>query len=1047
MKIIKMSTSSFWKGEAGVRGQVEEEGRIYNVRLYLKNEQVRDYSCTCAAGNSYKGMCAHGKALFDYYGQELSEAKKPPVFTSTQVHSMIREYTNREVARIMEIREPGQVRLVPVLVLERGQVRLEFKLGRSRLYAIRDLSAFCEAVEQGSYVEYGKELAFHHQPGAFLQESRPLLSMILALTEKQGAARGLELRRMNRDTFFDLLKEGELETRFSGDIPARLSVKRSDPMLALFIEKFGKDGIRVTLSGICSEQETEPVLYFFEGEYQVYIATGSRLFCCSPEFAEAVRPFLNQMLKEPVQPVLVGPKEIPLFYERVIKALAPFCQLRLEGVDFEAYKPEPLKARFYFESENENELSMEPLLSYGEYTFHPIEDENLPRTVCRDVPGEFSISQVIGKYFKYRDTDGRHFVIRKDEDALYALFDTGIEEFRQMGEVYLAQSLQQYRVLPPRQVSVGVSMSGGWLQLSVDAGDLEGQELSRILSAYSQKKKYYRLKNGQFLKLEEGGLSVVTALAESLGVGKKELQSGTFRLPIYRAMYLDSALKAGNGLSYYRDHLFKSLVGGMKHEEDWDEPVPECLSGTLREYQKKGYRWLRHLDRYGFGGILADDMGLGKTIQVIALLLSIYQEGEKSPSLVVCPASLVYNWEYELTRFAPGLKIQPVTGTGPEREALLSSIQKEPQCAAVLITSYDLLKRDIALYEGISFRFQIIDEAQYIKNAATQSAKSVKAIEARTKLALTGTPVENRLGELWSIFDYLMPGFLFGNRYFSREYELPIVRDGDQEVLGRLKKLISPFVLRRLKQDVLKELPDKLEQVVYSSLEGEQKRLYGANALVLKEKLEGEGMLAGKERMQILSELMRLRQLCCDPRLCYGNYRGGSAKLETCMDLIRRSVEGEHKLLLFSQFTSMLDLIEERLKKEGIECLKLTGATSKEERLQLVGTFSNSQIPVFLISLKAGGTGLNLTAADIVIHYDPWWNLAAQNQATDRTHRIGQKRQVTVYKLIARNTIEENILKLQESKQRLAEQIVTEGTGSLSGLTGSELAALLGISE
>ena len=362
----------------------------------------------------------------------------------------------------------------------------------------------------------------------------------------------------------------------------------------------------------------------------------------------------------------------------------------------------------------------------------------------------------------------------------------------------------------------------------------------------------------------------------------------------------------------------------------------------------------------------------------------------------------------------------------------------------MLITSYDLLKRDVEHYKNICFRYQVADEAQYIKNASTFSARAVKAIDVRTRFALTGTPVENRLSELWSIFDYLMPGFLFSSQHFKKKYEGPIVRDGDEEALKRLQKLTGPFVLRRVKKDVLKELPEKLEQVVYSAFGEEQKKLYAANVLELKKKLEaGDLGDSGKERLQILKDLMRLRQICCHPGLCYENYKKGSGKLETCMALVRKAVAGEHKILLFSQFTSMLGLIEERIKEEGISCYKLTGATSKEERSRLVDEFQRDGVPVFLISLKAGGTGLNLTAADIVIHYDPWWNVAAENQATDRSHRIGQEKQVTVYKLIARNTIEENILKLQALKQRLSEQIVTEGTRSLASLTKEDILSMI----
>jgi len=400
---------------------------------------------------------------------------------------------------------------------------------------------------------------------------------------------------------------------------------------------------------------------------------------------------------------------------------------------------------------------------------------------------------------------------------------------------------------------------------------------------------------------------------------------------------------------------------------------------------------------------------------------------------VICPASLVYNWENELQRFAPELTVCCIAGAVEERNEYL----KEWEQYDVLITSYDLLKRDIEQYMTMELRFQIIDEAQYIKNPVTQSAKSVKLLKARTRFALTGTPIENRISELWSIFDYLMPGFLFGYQRFKREYEIPIVKEQDEKALKKLHQLTGPFVLRRLKRDVLKELPEKLETVVYSRCGAKQHEIYTAEALQLKKQLEQLGDL------QILAQLTRLRQLCCDPSLCYSNYKGESAKLDTCMELLTSAIEGGHKILLFSQFTSMLSIIEKRLQQQGITYYLLTGATKKEERIRLTGAFQQDDVPVFLISLKAGGTGLNLTAADMVIHYDPWWNVAVQNQATDRAHRIGQTKQVSVFRLIMKDTIEENVLKLQESKKNLAEQIITAGTMPLGSLSREDLLALL----
>lgn len=1050
MEITEMTTSTFWKGELGVKGIVREDSESYKVSLFVKGSQVRDYSCSCINGNSCRGMCRHAKLIWEAYQKQTKEGSARPVSTSQEVRTMIREYTNREVAQIIQEQEVRQVRLVPRLVLWDGKTLLEFKVGRERLYVLKDLVAFTEAVKTGTLVTYGKQLSFHHSLNAFAEEDRPLVSLLTQLVNiyqehfeqfrkstyvtVQGL-RELNLSRANRDRFFALMEGHRLEVEGSGGCKT-VQVRTEPLQLRVRICRAGRDGIRVAL---------DDGVYSFSGEHHLYVGEGEHLLCLERAATEDLTVFLEQMLKGRRKPETeVQERDIPLFYERVLKKIMPYARLEVKDVDLESYQPQELKAVFLFDSPRPGELTMRPELSYGDFTFLPIEDEKVPRTICRDVPGEFRISQLITRYFQYRDEAGENLVIRDDDDGLYRLLREGMGDFMRLGEVRVTDAAKQIRVLPPPRLSVGVRMDGGWLDLSVDAEGMTAAQLQRILMEYDPKKPYYRLKSGEFLRLDENGLVTVARLADGLGVGKGQMEDGHFRIPAYRALYLDSVLKEGSSISFYRDQLFKSVVRGMKSVEDSDYEVPEALQGVLRGYQRTGFRWLKTLDSYGFGGILADDMGLGKTLQVITLLLDEKQRQPGQVSLIVCPASLVYNWENEIRRFAPELNVATVTGSAPERETLL----ERGGGADILITSYDLLKRDLEHYQSFHFRYQVIDEAQYIKNPATQSARAVKKIQAQTRFALTGTPVENRLSELWSIFDYLMPGFLFSYARFRQDFETPIVKDGDSRVAQMLRRMIGPFVLRRLKGDVLKELPEKLESVIYSRAEDEQRNLYIAHALELKTKLEEmDGAAVDSDRLQILAQLTRLRQLCCDPSLCYSSYRGGSAKLETCMDLIRQSIDGGHKLLLFSQFTSMLERIEKRLKKEGIACHVLTGATPKEERIRLAGAFQSDDVPVFLISLKAGGTGLNLTAADIVIHYDPWWNVAAQNQATDRTHRIGQDKQVTVWKLIMKDTIEENILKLQESKQYLADQIITEGTVSLSSLTREDLLELLNGSE
>ncbi len=610
---------------------------------------------------------------------------------------------------------------------------------------------------------------------------------------------------------------------------------------------------------------------------------------------------------------------------------------------------------------------------------------------------------------------------------------------------YISDALKGVRILPAPHIRVGISLAGELLELSFTSEELSAGQLAEILSRYDRKRKYYRLKDGSFLDLSDEGLVALAGLGQSFALQEEDLEKGRMELPAYRALYLDARLQNGGSISLNKDRNFRSLVRNMKTVEDGDYEVPTELDKVLRGYQKTGFMWIKALKANGFGGILADDMGLGKTLQVIAFLLSEWKDGgaeKREISLVVTPASLVYNWKSELERFAPTLQVTLAAGSASERKAVIAGIQKT---GGVLVTSYDLLRRDLDKYEGMEVVNQILDEAQFIKNHSTQAARSVKAVRSRFRLALTGTPVENRLSELWSIFDFVMPGFLFSYSRFREEMEAPIMNKGDEEASESLQKMIRPFVMRRLKKDVLSDLPDKIEKNMYAAMEGEQKELYAAHVQRLLYSLSGQTEKEyASNRIQVLAELTKLRQICCDPGLLFEGYRGGSAKMQLCLELIRNACEGGHKVLLFSQFTSMLERLKEAMRKEKIQYYSLDGSTPKAKRLELAEAFNQDKTQVFCISLKAGGTGLNLTGADIVIHYDPWWNVAVQNQATDRAHRIGQQNVVTVYRLIAKGTIEEKIVALQEKKKELAEQILGQEEMGLAALTKEALMEILG---
>lgn len=468
---------------------------------------------------------------------------------------------------------------------------------------------------------------------------------------------------------------------------------------------------------------------------------------------------------------------------------------------------------------------------------------------------------------------------------------------------------------------------------------------------------------------------------------------------------------------------------------------PSSFQGTLRDYQQQGLAWLQYLRSANLSGILADDMGLGKTAQTIAHLL-IEKDSCRmdKPCLIVLPTSLVFNWKTELARFAPSLSVLCLHGA--ERKEQFEKIAQHD----VVLTTYPLLWRDAEELAKSDYHLLILDEAQYVKNAGSKSAAAVRQLRARHRLCLTGTPMENHLGELWTQFDFLMPGFLSDNRSFNRTWRMPIEKDGDVVRLELLHKRIKPFVLRRRKEDVVLELPPKTVIVRAVELEGPQRDLYETVRSMMDSKVREEIALNGLQRSQIiiLDALLKLRQVCCDPRLLKSMHAKKieqSAKLELLMDMVPEMVDEGRRILIFSQFTEMLALIEKALVKEKISYVKLTGQTQHRE--EPVRQFQNGTVPVFLISLKAGGVGLNLTAADTVIHYDPWWNPAAENQATDRAHRLGQDKAVFVYKLTVAGSIEERMLALQAQKSQLANGVLSRDQNVEFKFGEAEIEALL----
>lgn len=1055
---------------------LDADGSEHETQVSIDEDenQIVGSLCSCSDFYQSEGLCCHCVAILLKYIsrrhiQTSFPSKKQNRIGQTLIESYIHQSSGSHYpAEASETKV--LIELEPILHKQYHKLSVDFKIGTGKKYVIKDLLEFARLIRQGELFQYGKNLKFFHEPEAFTSESRSMLAFIMQRIEEyeyhfhcvqdstyrfqtMKALRYLPLSPTAVDMFLNMMIGHTLQFDLDNHIRT-IYVTDGDPELTLELKAEDSDTYHLTIEDCL----------ILSGAQTFWILKDKILYRCSEAFKKDMQPYLTELNRQKIREITLSEKQLRPFYGSVLKHLEAHTDFHTEGVDLTDYEPPEAHFSIYLDNPAENIISCTAYARYGEETFSlatPISCED----GFRDAAMENRILTAIQTYFQPAAVSGNEdspvadadFIISHDDQTAFLFLEQGLPHFYELAEVFISSNMKRIRILSAPRTAVGVSVSNGLLEIDIHSDSLPYEELAGILNSYRRRQKYYKLKSGEFLKLENNSLSVLSELADGLRLSEQAIRGGRISVPLYRASYIDAVLTSHNSdIQSHRDRYFKSLIRDMKSVADSDYEVPDAMKPILRDYQKTGYRWLCTIAQLGFGGILADDMGLGKTLQIITLLEHARLEAISKTvdltdtashtacpppvSLIVCPSSLVYNWDSEIEHFAPNLKTLLITGTAQERQELLTHYADYD----VLITSYDMLKRDIASYDNLHFHYQIIDEAQYIKNHRTQAARSVCSIHSVTRFALTGTPIENRLSELWSIFEYLMPGFLHPYAYFRSELEQPIVENKDQIAATRLQQLVRPFIMRRLKTDVLKELPDKLEHAVYAQMTDEQNKLYTANTLKLQKDLEQQSDSMFKtSKIQILAELTKLRQLCCDPSLIYQNYHGGSAKLDTCIQLIENAMAGGHKILLFSQFTSMLDVIERRLKAERILYYRLDGSTKSEQRTRLVNAFNENKIPVFLISLKAGGTGLNLTGADIVIHYDPWWNAAAQNQATDRAHRIGQTHTVTVYKLIARHTIEEKILELQENKKALSDQILSEEGVTASQLTKEELLKLL----
>ncbi|MGH4052970.1 MAG: SNF2 helicase associated domain-containing protein [Clostridium sp.] len=1016
---------------------------MYKVDVSFDNiDFFMNYSCDCSnkfgfGYYRYRNMCKHVVATllkFLYEKEEIIKAKKmiktsnliKLITNNTIVASRAKSYLNIEIKYEHEPNSDNRKSFVSL------------KVGEDKLYVVKNIKEFFNCYSKSfEPMEFGKKFTYNPYLHSFRQEDLSIIELFKEASELQVVAGAADVHRGNAIRFlsgkrayftdsmlkrlFRCLYNRELTVTIDGKIFTNVHIVQEAMPLEFQIN-------REDNQFILKQKQHMPTAISSDGEFFFYEGV---IYEVPTDQKDAYLPFYNRLRQEKNRCIEFYEEEKDDVASFVIPTLSRISNKVDIDVSLEnEFYIKELKAVVYFEKRSEN-VDVLITFKYGDIEINPFNsNENKAqegRALIRDMDTEMNI---INKFHEFGFISTNKGFEIQDEDKLLDFLVSGLEKLEQMAEVYYSEDFKKIEVHGSSGYKSNITLNkDDLLEFSFSIEGVDNTELSSIFTSLREKRKYHRLKNGSFVLLDSNNLLKVSQMIDYLNIKNKDISKDKIILSKYNAIYIEEKLKREQMDFVNTNKKFKDLVNTTFSAKKIKAVVPKALDNIMRDYQKVGFKWLKTLAKCGFGGILADEMGLGKTIQAIAFIQSEVEENDnKQPTLVVCPTSVVYNWKDEIEKFAPTLNCIVISGSKNSREEQKQNIVDFD----VVITSYSLIRRDIEDYEKIKFRHCFLDEAQFIKNFNSQSAFAVKTINALCKFALTGTPIENSLTELWSIFDFIMPGYMLNHNVFSKKYEAPIVKNGNAKALVELNNHVKPFILRRTKIEVAKDLPSKIEHRISVEMTEQQKKVYLAYLKDAKGELEEDIESKGfnKSKFKVLSILTRLRQICCDPSTFIENYDGGSGKMEALDEILENSLQQGHRILIFSQFTRVLKNISSRLEDKDINYMYLDGSTKSEKRVEMVKTFNEGESQVFLISLKAGGTGINLTGADMVIHFDPWWNPAVEAQATDRAHRIGQKKTVEVIKLIARGTIEEKIFKLQEKKKEISQSVINDETGA-----------------
>ena len=1013
---------------------------IYGVTIGFGEDEQITHSCNCPAHAKYPGACKHVVAalLFIADYQQRADALENLGWEDQTAYKIIEYFRKREYRKLTPqyFHLALQVTVNEPLKSRQSKAFVGLYAGSSKMYKVSNTKKFIQDYYNHKEIRLGKE--FRYIPGEcqFEPTSAAVLAYLTEIYEIQ--------ETLGKTYYSNLFNRQELV------VSQNMLCKLLRLAEGLHCDIILRDKKMENMEIMCSnpklsmelQMEDEVLsLYDMGQEPIISICEDGSILCYQGgiylpdmEFLANLRPFFTTLFGKKQSELEFRGENMGSFIEKVLPVIKKTMNIQVPEKIKDHYIVEQLQPKLYFDIDRSRQrpvLVARMIFAYGEHEVNPLQDEHKGSYILvRDREEEEQLLRLM--YDKHFSVRREQFVLMK-EDEIFQLMTEGIQDLCRQFEVFYSKEYKANSIKKVGMLSAGIRLNTdiNLLEMDVDYGHIPKEELRDFFRSIKLKKKYYRLKSGAFINLMTEDKQI-DELRDLLSIGEVT-EDNKIAFSQTAVMEVDELLPHTQRIT--RDAGYKQLLADLKNPDKTNWELPNGMEDILRPYQITGYRWLCSLAHYGMGGILADDMGLGKTLQTITYVLA----NPGTRTLIVCPTSLAYNWQDEFSKFAPQIATQIISGTPQERADLMQQSADVP----VWITTYPLIRKDVDLYKAQIFDACFIDEAQFIKNPTSLGAKAVKAVQAKHRFALTGTPIENTLSELWSIFDFVMPGFFGRYRQFEECYEKPILRDHDSVQMQKLRRKIRPFVLRRMKKEVLTELPDKIETRRMAEMGAKQRKIYESYLARIQMELAGdEENTPGGNRMQVLAALTRLRQICCHPATFASNYHGGSGKLDLLMEQLPDILEGGHSVIVFSQFTSMLSIIAHELKQRNIPFFYLAGSTSAQERKREVKEFNRGEVKVFLISLKAGGTGLNLTGADTVIHFDPWWNPAVEDQATDRAYRIGQKKKVQVIKYVMKDSIEEKIYELQKRKKQLSDQLIQAGESFVTQLTMEEIKEL-----